>query len=48
MGHFRAGRNQLYVSRGLNCTIIPLRIHCPPEVTIINLTGSDGVSPEAA
>ncbi len=48
MGHFRAGRNQLYVSRGLNCTIIPLRIHCPPEVTVITLAAPGDVSPEAA
>ena len=35
-GHFRIGDSQLYVSRGAGHSL-PLRINCPPELTLIDL-----------
>jgi uncharacterized protein len=35
-GHFRIGDSQLYVSRGTGHSL-PLRINCPPELTLIDL-----------
>ncbi|MDZ4870936.1 MAG: UDP-2,3-diacylglucosamine pyrophosphatase LpxG [Chroococcidiopsis cubana SAG 39.79] len=30
--------NQLYVNRGIGFSIIPIRINCPPEITLFTLT----------
>lgn len=35
-GYGRAG-NRLYVTRGLGMGIIPMRISCPPELTLFTL-----------
>jgi len=35
-GHFRIGDAQLYINRGAGQSF-PLRINCPPEVTLIDL-----------
>jgi predicted MPP superfamily phosphohydrolase len=40
-GHFREGRGQLYVSRGVGVTFLPLRIGAPPEIPIVRLRRSD-------
>ena len=37
IGHYRIGEMQLYVSRGLGTYRPPLRLNCPPEVTLITL-----------
>lgn len=29
--------NNLYVSRGLGCSVLPVRLFCPPEITIFTL-----------
>lgn len=36
-GRFRFGNLQLYVSRGLGTVILPFRLHCPPEITMLTL-----------
>ncbi|MBX7209482.1 MAG: metallophosphoesterase [Verrucomicrobiaceae bacterium] len=36
-GHHRVGSVQLYVNRGIGCVGAPVRIACPPEVTVITL-----------
>ena len=36
-GHFRRGRTQLYVNRGLGAVGLPFRLNCPPEITEITL-----------
>jgi len=37
-GLFREGRDQLFVTRGLGLTAIPLRIRCRPEVAVLTLS----------
>jgi predicted MPP superfamily phosphohydrolase len=34
---YGASGNQLYVNRGIGFSEVPLRINCPPEVTIFTL-----------
>lgn len=29
--------NQLYVSRGVGMSVIPMRLFCPPELTVLTL-----------
>lgn len=36
-GHFRLGRMQLYVNRGLGSVGLPFRFNCPPEITVHTL-----------
>ncbi|MGC1462492.1 MAG: metallophosphoesterase [Terracidiphilus sp.] len=36
-GWFQLGRLQLYVNRGIGTIGLPLRLNCPPEITIITL-----------
>lgn len=36
-GHFRKGRTQLYVNRGVGAVGLPFRLNCPPELTEITL-----------
>ena len=31
-------RTSLYISRGIGCSIFPLRFNCPPEISILQLT----------
>lgn len=40
MGHYKAGHQSLYVNRGLGFTGPPLRLNCPPEVTVFTLEGA--------
>ncbi len=39
-GWGRVGRTRVYVSRGIGGAEIPIRIHCPPEVTLLELKGA--------
>lgn len=36
--------NQLYVNRGIGFSIIPIRINCPPEVTLFTLRSAEAVA----
>lgn len=36
-GHYKTGKSNMYVSRGIGCVGLPIRINCPPEVTKIRL-----------
>ena len=36
-GHYKLGKSNMYVSRGIGCVGLPIRINCPPEVTKIKL-----------
>jgi predicted MPP superfamily phosphohydrolase len=36
-GLYRIGKSNMYVSRGIGCVGLPIRINCPPEVTKITL-----------
>lgn len=38
-GHVTEGGRQLYVSRGLGTSFLPIRTWCPPEVTLLTVTG---------
>ena len=37
MGHYRFGKAQLYVNRGIGTVGVPVRFDCPPEITHITL-----------
>lgn len=37
MGHYQVGHQSLYVNRGLGFTGPPLRLNCPPEITVFTL-----------
>lgn len=37
MGHYMIGHQSLYVNRGLGFTGPPLRLNCPPEISIFSL-----------
>ena len=39
-GHFNLGPMQLYVNRGIGTVTVPIRILCPPEITLITLQPS--------
>ena len=36
-GHYRVGSSQLYVNRGVGTVGLPLRLNCPPEITVATL-----------
>jgi len=36
-GHYKIGRSNMYVSRGIGTVGLPIRINCPPEITQITL-----------
>jgi len=36
-GHYKIGKSNMYVSRGIGTVGLPIRINCPPEVTQITL-----------
>ena len=36
-GLFQFGRMQLYVNRGIGTVGVPMRLNCPPEITLISL-----------
>jgi len=38
-GFFKIENTLLYVNRGLGTTMLPVRIFCPPEVTLIEIVG---------
>lgn len=37
-GLYSNGSKQLYISRGIGTVGLPLRVNCPPEITVITLT----------
>jgi hypothetical protein len=37
MGHYRLGPLQLYTNRGIGVIDVPLRLFCPPEITLLTL-----------
>ncbi len=37
-GLYRLGRSTMYVSRGIGTVGLPLRVNCPPEITLFKLT----------
>jgi len=36
-GLVRDGARQTYISRGIGCLLAPIRLNCPPEVTVLTL-----------
>ncbi len=36
-GHYKIGKSNMYVSRGIGCVALPIRLNCPPEITKITL-----------
>lgn len=36
-GHYKIGKANMYVSRGIGTVALPIRINCPPEITKITL-----------
>lgn len=36
-GLFELGRSQLYVTRGIGTVGLPIRLNCPPEITVLTL-----------
>ncbi len=38
-------RNQLYVSRGVGFSVVPVRLNCRPELTVFTLRSSAGTTP---
>lgn len=48
MGLYQVGPGWIYVNRGLGTTLVPLRLNCPPEITLLHLrppTASKGPVP---
>lgn len=40
-GHVREGGRDLVVSGGLGCSIVPVRLGMPPEITVVDIGGAD-------
>jgi predicted MPP superfamily phosphohydrolase len=36
-GYYREGNSQMYVSRGIGTVALPIRLNCPPEITMLTL-----------
>jgi uncharacterized protein len=36
-GLYKIGKSNMYVSRGIGSVALPIRINCPPEITVIKL-----------
>ena len=36
-GLYKIGKSQMYVSRGIGSVALPIRLNCPPEITVIKL-----------
>jgi predicted MPP superfamily phosphohydrolase len=41
-GEYRIGKASMYVSRGIGTVGVPIRINCPPEITLLTLERSPG------
>lgn len=40
-GLYRRKDTQVYITRGIGTVVVPIRYHCPPEITLIELRKSD-------
>lgn len=40
--------NRLYVTRGIGCSVLPVRLNCPPELTLITLGRPENAAPKNA
>ena len=36
-GYYREGYSQMYISRGIGTVGLPIRLNCPPEITVLTL-----------
>jgi predicted MPP superfamily phosphohydrolase len=36
-GYYREGYSQMYISRGIGTVGLPIRLNCPPEITVLSL-----------
>jgi uncharacterized protein len=36
-GLYTVDATRLYVNRGIGTTIVPIRVNCPPEITVLRL-----------
>ena len=36
--------NRLYVTRGIGCSVAPIRVNCPPELTLVTLCRPEGTN----
>ncbi|MGB9773132.1 MAG: metallophosphoesterase [Bacteroidota bacterium] len=43
-GFYRNNGTQLYVSRGIGTVGLPMRVNCPPEITLFTLTRDDSLT----
>ncbi|MCP5005965.1 MAG: metallophosphoesterase [Planctomycetes bacterium] len=41
-GFIRSSKTNIYISRGLGWTVLPIRFNCPPEISILNLISDTG------
>lgn len=39
-GLYTLGQSKMYVSRGIGTIVVPIRVNCPPEITLITLRSS--------
>lgn len=40
-GKYRKNGTQIYVNRGIGTSILPIRLFCPPEITLLRLRSED-------
>jgi uncharacterized protein len=43
-GWYRSDTSSMYLNRGVGLTFLPWRIHCPPEIAVIQLKAADKVT----
>jgi len=39
-GLHRRGNSQVYITRGIGTVVVPMRYHCPPEISLLELRNS--------
>ncbi|MBA3770386.1 MAG: metallophosphoesterase [Blastocatellia bacterium] len=39
-GLHRRGNSQIYITRGIGTVVVPMRYHCPPEISLLELRNS--------
>lgn len=45
-GVVREARNTIFITRGVGTSILPIRLFCPPEISVVTLSGKPPVIPE--